>query len=109
MSIDCDVVVQRRAAPEDLAALGAALWGWATHAAGGAGIYQLLDNQALADLIAGKPPAESQTRGQANRRCAHVLLRDESSPDRQTTIESLRRAIPGAGLEDIVVAGKSWG
>ena len=109
MAIDCDVVVRRGAAPKDLAALGAALWGWASHAAGGAGICRFLDNQALADLIAGKPPAATQTRGQADRRCAHVFLRDESSPDRETTIESLRRAIPAEGVVDIVVAGKSWG
>ena len=52
MSITCDVILQWGATPEQLRALGAALWRWCDRTAGDTGIYQYLDNQALADLIA---------------------------------------------------------
>jgi len=54
MSVNCDVIMQWSARPQELTALGAALWRWCTREAGGTGIYQFLDNQGLADLIAGK-------------------------------------------------------
>lgn len=104
MSITCDVVLQWSAPPEQLAALGAALWRWCIRTAGNTGIYRYLDNQALADLIAGKLPALSQ--GEC--RGVHFWVRDEASHDRQVTIDSLRREIPAKGVEDIVVDGKSW-
>jgi hypothetical protein len=108
MSINCDVILQWRATPAELIDLGAALWRWCNHAAGDTGIYQYLDNQALADLIAGKHPASSQTPWQAERRGVHFRFRDEASHNRQATIDSLRREIPAKGVEDIVVEGKSW-
>jgi hypothetical protein len=37
-----------------------------------------------------------------------LLVRDEVSPNRQTTIDSLRREIPAAALVDIIVDGASW-
>jgi hypothetical protein len=104
MSINCDIVLQWSATPEQLRALGAALWRWGIGAAGDTGIYQYLDNQALADLIAGKLPASSQ----AERQGVHFRVRDEASHDRQATIDSLRREIPAKGVEDIVVDGTSW-
>ena len=108
MSINCDVILQWGATPEHLAALGAALWPWCNYAAGDSGIYQYLDNQALADLIAGKLPVSSRTPRQADRRGIHFRVRDEASRDRQASVESLRRAIPAAGVEDIMVDGTSW-
>jgi hypothetical protein len=93
MSKNCDVILQWSATPEQLRALGTALWRWCNRAAGNTGIYQYLDNQALADLIAGKLPASSQTEG----RGVHLWVRDEASPDRQATIDSLRREIPAKG------------
>ena len=109
MSINCDVILQWGTAPEQLRALGAALWRWCIRAAGDTGVYQYLDNQALADLIAGKFPASSgQAPRQPERRRAHFRVRDETSSDRQATIDSLRRKIPAQGVEDIVVDGKSW-
>jgi hypothetical protein len=104
MSINCDVVLQWSAPPEQLRALGDALWRWCTRAAGDTGIYRYLDNQALADLIAGTLPASSQT----ERRGVHFRVRDEASHDRQGTIDSLRREISAEDVEDIVVAGTSW-
>jgi hypothetical protein len=104
MSNNCDVILQWSATPEQLRAVGTALWRWCIRAAGDTSIYRYLDNQALADLIAGKLPASSQ----AERRGIHLWVRDEASPDRQATLDSLRREIPAKGVEDIVVDGKSW-
>ena len=104
MSMNCDVILQWNATPAELTNLGAALWRWCNHAAGATGIYQYLDNQALADLIAGKLPVSSQTKPGK----VHFQFRDEVSHDRQATIDSLRREIPAEGVADILVEGKSW-
>jgi hypothetical protein len=48
-----------RATLDELRALGAALWGWCSRAAGDTGMYRCIDNQALADLIAGRAADES--------------------------------------------------
>jgi hypothetical protein len=108
MSINCDIILQWNATPEQLTALGAALWRWCNGAAGATGIYQFLDNQALADLLAGKLPATAQTPWQAERRGVHFRVRDEASPDRQAALASLRQEMPAEGVEDILVDGKSW-
>jgi hypothetical protein len=107
MSIHCDLILSWSATPEQLTALGTALWRWCNRPAGRTRIYQYLDNQFLADLIAGKFPASSQTPGQAERG-VHFWIRDEASADRQATIASLRRKLPAQGVEDIVVEGQSW-
>jgi len=104
MSITCDVIVQWNATPGQLNALGAALWRWCIGAAGQTGIYRLLDNQALADVIAGRLPDS----GQAGQAGVHLLVRDEVSLNRRATIDSLRREIPAMGLVDIMVDGASW-
>jgi hypothetical protein len=106
MPIHCDVVLEWSATPEQLKTLGAAFWRWRTRTAGDAGIYQLLDDQTLADLIAGRFPALSQAPGQ---RGVHFSVRDEGSQDRQATIDSLRREIPAEGIAAIVVGGRDWG
>jgi hypothetical protein len=108
MSINCDVVLQWDATSEQLRAVGAALWRWCSRAAGDTGIYRLLDDQALADLIAGRLPRSSPSPRQVEWQGVHFRFRDESSPAGQATIDSLRRAIPDEGVEDLVVDGKSW-
>ena len=60
MSIHCDVILQWDASPQQLTAVGAALWRWCNRAPEASGIYQCLDNQILADLIAGKLPPPGQ-------------------------------------------------
>ena len=107
MSILCDVTLRWSATPEQLRALGAALWRWSTGALGNTSIYQYLDNQVLADLMDGKHPVSTQTPRQAESG-VHLSIRDEASADRQATLTRLRRQLPAAGVEDIVVAGKSW-
>jgi hypothetical protein len=108
MPINCHVILQPAATPEQLTALGTALWHWCRRAAEDTGTHHYLDNQALAHLIAGRPPESSQPQPRAERWCAHFWVRDESSRDRQATIDTLRKDIPAEGVEDIVVDGISW-
>ena len=108
MSIHCDVIIQPCATPAQLTALGAALWRWCTRAARDTGIYQYVDNQPLADLIAGKFPASNLTPRQAEPGGVHFRVRDGASRDRRASVDSLRREIPGQGVADIVVDGRSW-
>ena len=107
MSVTCDLIVNWDAKPEQLAALGIALWRWCTCRPGDSGLYQYLDNQALADLIAGKLPISSQPLLDGGRG-AHVRVQAEPSQDRQATLASLRQDLPGEGIEDVVVDGTSW-
>jgi hypothetical protein len=104
MSINCDVILKWSATPEQLTALGTALWRWCGLVTRDKAIYQFLDNQALADLIAGTFPASAQT----ERRGLHLWVRDETSPNRRTAIESLRRELPSEGVEDVLIDGMSW-
>lgn len=105
MSVTCDIILKGSATPQQLTALGEALWRWCNRAAENTGVYQFLDNQALADLIEGQLPASSQPAGRSGVR---FRVRDESSHDRGATVASLRRELPAVGVEDIVVDGKSW-
>ncbi len=104
MSVNCEVTVPWDATPEQLTALGGALWRWCARGTGDAGISACLDNQPLADLIAGTFPRS----GRAERRGLHFGLRDNASQSRRATIESLRRGIPAQAVEDIAVDGVSW-
>jgi hypothetical protein len=107
MAINCDILLQWGATPEQLSALGTALWRWCNRVAGGTGIYQYLDNQGLADLIAGKLPVMNQGLQQTEKG-VRFRVRDQVSHDRQATIDDLRREVPAKGIEDILVDGKSW-
>lgn len=107
MTIHCDVFVRWSSEPEQFRALGSALWRWNIRAAGKNSIYQYLDNQALADLIAGHCPVSSGIAGQMDQGC-HFRIRDDVSHDRLETIQRLRREIPDEGIEDILVDGTSW-
>jgi hypothetical protein len=107
MSISVDVRLAWGATPEQLRAVGTALWRWGNRA-GDAGIYQQLDNQALADLIAGKLPALARPSEQADDRCMHIRLGDEISQTCQAALASLRHALPAKGIEDVLIDGLSW-
>jgi hypothetical protein len=108
MPIDCRVILKPSATPEQLTALGAALWRWCTGTAGDSGIYQYLDNQALADLLAGQLPAPDRTARPAERWGARFGVRDGAFRDRRAAVDSLRRGIPAAGVEDVLADGVSW-
>jgi hypothetical protein len=110
MSINCDVVVRARATAEQLTRLGSALWRWCGRAAGDTGIYPYLDNQVMADLIAGKQPMSGQTPRQSEDRPDGIRfsIYDAGSHDRKETINRLRWEIPSEGIADILVDGLSW-
>ncbi len=107
MAIDCDVILRWTATPEQLRALGSALWRWCNRPARGTDVYQYLNNQPLADLIAGKMPTSNQMPQSVDQRGVHFRFRTEASPDRQAIIDSLRRHLPTSGVEAIVVDGTS--
>jgi len=108
MPLRCDIILRWGATPDQLTALGLALWGWCLRVSGDAGIYPCLDNQTLSDLIAGDFPAGDQTRGPLAQRGIHFRVWGETAHGGAATVAALRRAIPAAGVEDILVAGKSW-
>jgi hypothetical protein len=108
MTTNCDLVLRWEATPEQLATLGTALWQWCTRQ-GGADIYPHLDNQPLADLIAGRHPNPGQTPRGGPAPVSHFRFRGQPSHDRQATIACLRRDLPAGGVEDVLVDGKSWG
>jgi hypothetical protein len=107
MAMNCDIIVQWSATPEQLSALGSALWRWCNGPARGSDVYQSLNNQPLADLISGKMPTSHQMPQQVDQRGVHFRFRTEASPDRQTTIDSLRRHLPTGGVAGILVDGTS--
>ena len=108
MSIYCHVVLKPGATPAQLSALGIALWEWCTEAANGGGVYQYLDNQALADLIAGRLPAADPAAEPAERWGVRFGTRDGAFPDRRAVIDSLSRAMPIAVVEVIRADGVRW-
>jgi hypothetical protein len=110
MAFDCDVILRWDATPDQLRTVGASLWRWClgSGTAAATGVYPYLDNQALSDLIAGVFPAAGRTQRPGERRGVHVRVRDEASRDRRTTIDRLRREMPSHGIEDVLVAGRSW-
>ena len=108
MSVNCEVVLEWDATPEQLTAVGAALWRWCTRGVVGGGIYQYLDNQELADLMSGKLPASGQAPAQTERRRVLFRVPDQASQDCQGILDSLRRDIPTRGVEGIWVDGRSW-
>jgi hypothetical protein len=108
MSISCDIILTPTATPEELHAVGIALWHWCTHASEASGLYQFLDNQALADLIQGSLPLSSEPQLREDHRGIRFRIRDEASRDRLTTVNRLRRVLPTLGIADILVEGVSW-
>jgi hypothetical protein len=108
MSIPCDVIIKWNATPGQLSALGTALWRWSNCTAGQTGIYQFLDSQVLADLMAGKLPIVGQLCLTFDRQGAHFRARDRASPNCRAAIETLRRELPTEGIQEVLVDGISW-
>ncbi|MFL5342437.1 MAG: hypothetical protein ACJ8F7_20015, partial [Gemmataceae bacterium] len=102
MSINCEVILNDHATAGQLATLGSALWRWCGRAVGETGIYPRLDNQVLADLIAGKKPPSGQTPRQSDHQVdgIHFRMQDAGSHDRQATIDRLRSELPQDGIRD---------
>jgi hypothetical protein len=108
MSMKCDIFLKWSATPAQLRAVGDAFWLWCNRAEGNTGIYKRLDNQALADLIAGRFPTSLQAPWPIERRGVRVRVWDEAAHDPHATLDSLRRTIPSEGIEDLVVDDVSW-
>jgi hypothetical protein len=108
MSINCEVLLRWDATPEQNRALGAALWGWCNHTAGNAGLYQYLDSQPLADLLAGRFPALGPLARGTDLPQVSFRVAGEAARDREGILESLRRALPGEGIAAVRVDGLSW-
>lgn len=98
---NCDVVLKGNATSAELKLLGSALWRLARPVDGATGMYQLLDNQALADLIDGQFPSSSQC-GAGD---VHVVIPDNISLDREATIDGLLKGVPAQGVEHLLVDG----
>jgi len=107
MSINCTVILRWDSTPAQRRALGAALWRWCNGASGNAGMYPYLDNQALADLLAGQLPASEATAWTAG--LPRVSFTVPGNPARAgaAVLESLRREMPGEGIAEVRVDGIS--
>ena len=108
MTIHCELTVKAGATPEQLSALGAALWRWYLRTSGGAGPSPYVNSQPLADLIAGRFPEPDPFARRGHGRGPQFRLRDEQSADRRATADDLRQEIPAEGVEDLLVDGISW-
>jgi hypothetical protein len=108
VAISCDVIRRSGATPEQLAAVGAALWRWYSRSWGDAVLCQTQDNRGLADLPGGRPPGLHRTPRFARRRFVHLRVPDEAYPDAQATVDSLRQAISADLVEEVVVDGNRW-
>jgi hypothetical protein len=108
MPTTCDVIVARDAMPEQLTAVGTALWRWCIRGVGTGDIYPYLDNQVLADLIAGRLPAAGRTPQPADWRGVHCRVWNRASESGGAAVDALRREIPAAGVVDVLVDGTSW-
>src|SRR5687767_10247636 len=108
MSFSCDIIIEWKATPDQLAAVGSALWRWCNGTAGHTSIYPILDNQALADLIAGMLPFPADLLGRSDKRGVHFWVRDYASPSCREAIASLRQELPTKGIAEVLVGGISW-
>ena len=70
-------------------------------------MYPYLDNQALADLLAGRLPASGATGWDAGLPRVQFTVPCDPARDGEATLESLRRAILGEGVAEIRVEGIS--
>jgi hypothetical protein len=108
MTVNCDVILRWGATPEQLTALGTALWHWCTRSAEDTGIYQYLDSQPLADLLAGHLPAARPAARATEMRRVHFRIGADPFPDRRAVVESLRRVLAAELVEDVLVEDRSW-
>jgi hypothetical protein len=108
MAIDCEVILRWDATPTQQKALGNALWDWCTREAAGGSLYEYLDNQALADLMAGRLPASGQRVSDANLPYVYFTIPGDAKRDRHGLLKSLERAISLEGISDVRIDGISW-
>jgi hypothetical protein len=108
MAIDCEVILRWDVTPPQRRALGNALWDWCARAATGGSIYQYLDNQALADLVAGRLPASSALARDDHLPYVFFTVPGEPARDRVAILSCLKLAISSEGIADVRIGGMSW-
>ena len=108
MAIECDIILSWDATPGELRAVGAALWRWRTSTEVEADVFPRLDSQTRADLIAGVFPGANRTQQRFDGCGVHFSVCNESAPDRREPIEDLRRELPSAGIEDVLIDSTRW-
>lgn len=108
MSINCHIIVRSGATAEELITLGTALWRWYSRSCGDAVLCQSLDNQGLADLLAGRLPTLCWTPRFAGRRFVHLRVPGWAYRDRAATLASLRGELPPGRFEEFVIDGERW-
>src|SRR4051794_39501218 len=108
MSITCEIAVNLNATPDELRAVGTALWRWRCRGAGDSDLYQLLDSQGQADLLAGRLPLLNRTPSVAGRWSVRFRIRDDIFESPRSVLDSLRQEIPKGGVDDVFVDGESW-
>jgi hypothetical protein len=108
MVINCEVLLRWDTTPPQQMALGNALWRWCLRASAGRSNYQYLDNQALADLLAGRLPASSDQAKDARLPYVFFTVPDHPARERDVMFQSLRLAIPSDGIADLRIDGNSW-
>jgi hypothetical protein len=108
MSTECDVILKWDATPRQLSAIGAALWRWCNGVPGDGGVSPYLNNQALADLIAGRLPEPRPFPSPGEGRRVHFGFRDAAFRNRRAAIDSLRRELPADGVADVLINGAGW-
>ncbi len=108
MFLKCELIVKNGASPQELRDLGCALWGWCQKIGIDGTIYQCVNNQLLADLIAGRLPIACRQSRVAGHPSLHFLVRGHTVRDFRPTIDSVRRDLPGKAVEDFVIEGVSW-
>jgi stearoyl-CoA desaturase (delta-9 desaturase) len=107
MTMNCTVFLRRDSTPAQQKSLGAALWQWCTGALGSAGMYPYLDNQALADLLAGKLPASEAGGWDAGSPRVSFTVPGDPACDGAATLASLRRALPSEAVAEMRVEGNT--
>jgi hypothetical protein len=108
MYINCEVILRWDATPTQYRALGAALWTWCSQTAGANGISQYLNNQPLADLLAGRLPHARALAGDACLPRFLFLVSADGAHDHGPMLETLRRALPVEAIADLRIDGLSW-
>jgi hypothetical protein len=108
MSVDCEVILRWDAPPAQQRSLGHALWNWCTRSAGSNELYQYLDNQALADLMAGQLPASSDMPADDHRPYVFFTMPGDVARDRDAILDHLRLTVSNDGIADVRIGGVSW-
>jgi hypothetical protein len=128
--IPAQIVPRRNASSEELKLLGHALANWSEAELHAGGLLRFIDNIVLVELMGGDDPSEvvfAVLYGETDDDCLTIvrLTPPHTDPDaaqrlivdcsfcgagydRHQAIASLRNAVPGELVEDVLIDGRSW-